>query len=114
MKKPAIHINASELNIPDEWTEYLWDLFKPRLEALITEKVGTSGQTVDEYMPLDWFLKTYIQVGTRQTFSKIIKNKVHSFRQGRCKVYNVEHFKKALQSYKPVKPFIKTFVRAVS
>lgn len=118
MEKPKLRfITNAEAEIPPEWEQYLWELFKPRVEALIEEKLANSvsgGRAVSEYMPMEWFLETFKNIGTRQTFSKIIGKRVHRYRQGKCKIYNVGQFKQALQLYKPVKPvFINSLKRVV-
>jgi len=93
--------------------EYLWELFKPRVDALIAEKLGNAGQAVNEYMPKEYFMSAY-SIG-KTTFHNILKSgRVDKHQEFDHKVYNVEQFKKALQDYKPVKPFIKkSFVKAV-
>lgn len=106
-------ITNAEAEIPAEWEQYLWDLFKPRVEALIAEKLGIAGQAVELYMPKEHFMTAY-NIG-KTTFHNILKaGRVASHREFKRSVYNVEQFKKALHSYKPVKPlFKKSFVKAV-
>ena len=113
MLKPVIHIKCAEAELPAGLEEYLWELFKPRVDALIAEKLGNAGQAVNEYMPKEYFMSAY-SIG-KTTFHNILKSgRVDKHQEFDHKVYNVEQFKKALQDYKPVKPFIKkSFVKAV-
>ena len=113
MLKPTIHIKSAEAELPEGLEEYLWELFKPQVEALIAEKLGNAGQVVNEYMPKDYFMLAY-SIG-KTTFHNILKSgRVSSHREFKRSVYNVEQFKKALQSYKPVKPlFERSFVKKV-
>ena len=113
MLKPVINIKGLEAELPIGLEEYLWELFKPRVEALISEKMGIAGQVVTEYMPKEYFMSAY-NIG-KTTFHNILKaGRINKHQEFDHKVYNVEQFKRALQDYKPVKPLIKkSFAKAV-
>jgi hypothetical protein len=108
MYKPQIIITTtSQAEIPAEWEQYLWDLFKERIDARIDEKMRLSGQQpVDPYEPMSYFLKKYDF--SKVTFNKIrASGKVTSFSRAGRSYYCVEQFKKAFQSYRPEKPLFK-------
>jgi hypothetical protein len=111
--KPVIHIKVLDAELPVGIEEYLWELFKPRVDALIAEKLGSAGQAVNEYMPKEYFMSAY-SIG-KTTFHNILKaGRINKHQEFDHKVYNVEQFKKALQFYKPEKPLIKkSLVKAV-
>lgn len=111
MQRPVIHIKSAEAELPAGLEEYLWELFKPRIKALIAEELGITGQSVEPCMPKEHFMTAY-NIG-KTTFHNILKaGRVASHREFKRSVYNVEQFKKALHSYKPVKPlFKKSFVK---
>ncbi len=111
MLKPVIHIKCAEAELPAGLEEYLWELFKPRVEALIAEKLGNAGQMINEYMPIEYFMSAY-GIG-KTTFHNILKSgRVDRHQEFDHKVYNVGQFKKALHAYKPEKPlFKKSFVK---
>jgi len=104
---------TTQAELPPELEQYMWDLFKPRIEAIIDEKVKMLVQPVDEYMPMSYFLKKY-------DFSKVTFNKIRasgnvtSFRRAGLSYYNVAQFKKAFQDYRPEKPLFKnSFLKSV-
>jgi hypothetical protein len=114
MLKPKLHITThSEADIPPGIEDYLWELFKPRISELIKLEGKNFVEPVEEYMPMLWFCKKYDF--SKETFRRIKNSsQVHSYRKFKCKLYNVEQFKKAYQEYVPDKPFIKnSFLKVV-
>ncbi len=106
-----IHIET-DVDLPATLSDNLWEIFEPRIREIIKEQTASSPELMEEYMPKDYFMTAY-NIGST-TFHKILKScSVHHYRQLKREVYNVEQFKKALQLYKPIKPFIKkSFVKA--
>ena len=106
----ANRVKSFEIDIPDELINYLWVLFKPRMEALIAEKIGLINSTppVNDYMPMDWVIQTFA-LCSRQTFFNVKKGKVHSIKKpvGSGKLYNVDEFNKSLLTYLPQKPLFR-------
>ena len=107
MFKPKITITTKlEVDFPSELEEYLWELFRPRIDALIAEKLRMLEIMVDEYMPMAYLVKKYSF--SRQTFHKIKNSSnVSSFRRAKFNYYNVEQFTKAFLAYRPEKPMFK-------